>query len=137
MPVPGIVAGYDNEADIIPLDQVDPSCLFQAYVGYVEQEWEGYENREKDGNRMYKPIGLPSTKLIFPYATNPEYKYFSTTILLGKLSGEVTAYLLNQDTDEWGYYNGIMHMPTSSSANRELGEYKNLEIEITDLEEIT
>lgn len=137
MPVPGFAVGHDNEDDIIALDAVDPTCLFQRYIGFVEQEWSGEENTERDGDRMDKPIGLASTVLKFPHATNLEYRYFHITICNGRKSAKVTAYLQDQDLDEWHYYNGILHMPPSSPANREWGEYKNLEIEITDLELIS
>lgn len=137
MPVPGFVSGHNNETDIVPLDEVDPTCLFQRYVGFVEQEWEGYEDSERDGDRIEKPIGLASTVIKFPYATNLEYKYFFVTLLGGKLAGKVTAYLQDQDLDEWAYFNGTMHMPKSGPENREWGEYKNLEILIDDLERIS
>lgn len=132
MPMPGFSVGHNNISGIIGLDEVDPSCLFRNY-SQVEQEWTEYESRELDGDRQYKAIGLPSTKLLFPLCTIEEYKYFKYTLMNGALSVKVTAFLLDADRDEWSWFNGTLCIEENVTSKRKWSEYQDLEIEVKDL----
>lgn len=128
--------GHDNIEECERLDEVDPTCLFVRYGAYIQQEWHSYESRVMTGDRKYKVIGRPWTKLIFPYLTTDEWLYFATTLAGGAESVDVTVYLLNMDSRENHYYNGTLHINESEPNTYEWGERYNIEFEIRDLVEI-
>ena len=104
--------GFQSSYDTTPvsLHQLSPPLLSEyAQAEPVVTEWHDFASREADGNQNFVEIGLPSCKVSLFRVSRAEFA------LLMTYQGEVSVKVLNQTTNAYTIYNGILLRPEANS----------------------
>lgn len=133
-----IAPNHNNIAGLLTLPELNPP-LFDLYTaGIVASEWHPYESRERDGDRNWRIIGRPWTKLLLPIVTPEEYQEFVLLADTGQQQGLVTIQEWNKTANLWQIFNATLELPDDRERRWRYGhkEFQDVEIFLYDLEVI-
>lgn len=125
-----ITAGHDNAGDLNKLNELGDG-IFLAYDVDVNTLWHSEQSFRMDGDGLNHRVGLEWAVVKFQGIRQLEAK------AVDDLVGPVTVNLRRKHRAEWITFNGILQPVAWGNYDQWSGSFMNVELELTELEELT